>query len=742
MTCTMPSPKHKELVMLKAAVVNTIRKKMSDHGAIESYYNKITGGTGACFLPGTKITVDDGGFKLIEDIQEGDLVLTHKGRLRKVNRVMKRNVEEEIYQIKVTGVPDVLKVTEEHPLYIREMLPKKNPHSHDRIEYESQPKWLKPSEIKNNDVIHAPTYNPGNTTEEIDEETAFMLGIFCAEGFLSGVESPQKEWRGGQYYGVIPNGSLNKKPNNGFQVHFVLHATKDVNLIAAIKKYANRLNIAPKFRKCASSDKTVNVALNYRPFAKFCKKHVGKGARTKRLSSDLMRSTVPIQKAFLAGYLFGDGYINNQEMKNGKIYKRIISSTASEQLAHQLFWMMERCGIISTTRHTKVCGGPQYRERVFDQWKTIISQTQAKKLSSWLNEDFVGKDVRGGRFASAACTYSKISGIKKNHYKGAVYNFAVDEDNTYVANGCTVHNCESVDTAFILQNTPELSFLSQTDQLLMEAEILEYDIDAIWTLGRSYRNEPRAGDGRHLAEFALLEFEARDMDLAELVQFQQKLLCATITTALESNVIDKDHRERLKKYLKTPATIISYTDILKRLNDGGVSINWGDDFSSEIEEMVCLLFDGPVQVTNYPESIKFFNMYRAERAELESNLSLTEYNKRRYTVDCVDFLLPFGGESFGGSRREEDYSTIKTKLRESLMFKRMAQIRSKRSGCSDDMPIPEKILEAAWKPFVSYLELFNLELHPDRVNVIRSGFGLGMGRLIQFLLGKHTISVF
>lgn len=302
--------------------------------------------------------------------------------------------------------------------------------------------------------------------------------------------------------------------------------------------------------------------------------------------------------------------------------------------------------------------------------------------------------------------------------------------------------CENVPTAFILQNTSELSFMSQTDQLLMEAEILEYGIDAIWTLGRSYRNEPRAGDGRHLAEFALLEFEGRDMDLNDLVKFQQKLLCVAIEVALKSNAVCKDHRERLKKYLKTPATIISYTDILKRLNDGGVSVNWGDDFSSEIEEMVCLVFDGPVQVTNYPESIKFFNMYRADRGELERGLSIQEYNKRRYTVDCVDFLLPWAGETFGASRREENYDTLNIKLRESVMFDQMAQIRSTQSGYSEDMEIPEKVLAAAWQPFVPYLELFNPEEHSDRQGVTRSGFGLGMGRLIQFLLGSTSVVVF
>ncbi len=302
--------------------------------------------------------------------------------------------------------------------------------------------------------------------------------------------------------------------------------------------------------------------------------------------------------------------------------------------------------------------------------------------------------------------------------------------------------CENVPTAFILQNTPELSFLSQTDQLLMEAEILEYDIDGIWTLGRSYRNEPRAGDGRHLAEFALLEFEGRDMNLEELVKFQQKLLCATIEVALESPVVSKDHKVRLKKYFKAPAAIISYTDILKRLNDGGVSVNWGDDFSSEIEEMVCLLFDGPVQVTNYPESIKFFNMYRADRDELESDLPLAEYNKRRYTVDCVDFLLPWAGETFGASRREEVYDTLTIKLRESHMFAQMAQIRSTHSGYSDDMDIPEDVMDAAWKPFAPYLELFNPEKYPSRQSVTRSGFGLGMGRLIQFLLGSTAVVTF
>ncbi|MFQ5590615.1 MAG: amino acid--tRNA ligase-related protein [Phycisphaerae bacterium] len=299
--------------------------------------------------------------------------------------------------------------------------------------------------------------------------------------------------------------------------------------------------------------------------------------------------------------------------------------------------------------------------------------------------------------------------------------------------------CENVPTAFILQNAPALAFLSQTDQLLMEAEILEYGLDAVWTLGRSYRNESRAGDGRHLAEFALLEYEARDMDLPKLLNFQQTLLNTVMEVGIQSSIVPAEHKERLKRYLDTPAVVITYTDILKRLNDGGVSIKWGDDFRSDIEEMVCLLFNGPVQVTHYPESIKFFNMYRTDRGRLEEGLPIEVYNRRRYTVDCVDFLLPWAGETFGASRREENYHTLKVKLRESQMFKQMVQLRADKINNGE---VTDEVMEAAWQPFVQYLELFNPEENPARRSVQRSGFGLGMGRLIQFLLGSTQVVPF
>jgi len=301
--------------------------------------------------------------------------------------------------------------------------------------------------------------------------------------------------------------------------------------------------------------------------------------------------------------------------------------------------------------------------------------------------------------------------------------------------------CENVPTAFILQNTPQLAYLSQTDQLLMEAEILQHGLPGVWTLGRSYRNEPKAGDGRHLAEFALLEFESLNFDLKALLLFQQKILNAAISTALQSDCISTEHRRRLEGFLDSPAKIITYTEVVEMLSNRGVSINWGDDFTSNVEEMICVLFEGPVQVTHYPESIKFFNMYRTCREPLKANMPIEEYNENRFTVDCVDLLLPWAGETFGGSRREEDYRTLSIKLRESLMFQQMTKIRADQTNGG---VVNTKVEQASWAPFVSYLNLSSDDKRGCRSHntLIRSGFGLGMGRLIQFLLGSTEIVVF
>jgi aspartyl/asparaginyl-tRNA synthetase len=133
-------------------------------------------------------------------------------------------------------------------------------------------------------------------------------------------------------------------------------------------------------------------------------------------------------------------------------------------------------------------------------------------------------------------------------------------------------------------------------------------------------------------------------------------------------------------------------------------------------------------------------MFRTDRESFAEGVPIEEANERRWTVECVDFLLPWAGETFGASQREEVHQTLVTKLRESLMFKQMVQIRQDyytEQGGELAEKTPDQVEADAFCPFEPYLKLFE-----NNKDVTRSGFGLGMGRLIQFLLGSTNVVSF
>lgn len=74
----------------------------------------IVGGS-PCVPAGSKIKTDKG-YKNIEDVVIGDLVLTHKNRYRPVSRLYQRE-SNHIYHIKFNG-NNTLDITGNHPVYV------------------------------------------------------------------------------------------------------------------------------------------------------------------------------------------------------------------------------------------------------------------------------------------------------------------------------------------------------------------------------------------------------------------------------------------------------------------------------------------------------------------------------------------------------------------------------------------------------------------------------------------------
>ena len=284
-------------------------------------------------------------------------------------------------------------------------------------------------------------------------------------------------------------------------------------------------------------------------------------------------------------------------------------------------------------------------------------------------------------------------------------------------------SCEAIANIFTIEDL-SFSTLRQTAQLDMEALLVESGLTKMFTGGRSFRKELITWDGRHLSDFELFEYEALDMNLAELLQLNNNMLNYLMEQVLSSNLLNREQTKTLQKHYNknTNATAeITYEEAIDMLShscfqvkteEGLRYIQHGDDLNSQAERLITEEF-GIVHVTHYPEEIKFFNMLRSRE----------KYHQG--SVDCADLLLPLAGETIGGSAREYDFDILSEKLNNSLMLKHLNELATEKKWDG-------KVIDV----FNGYLNLFKDNNYP------RSGAGAGLGRIMQFILSSETILPF
>jgi len=301
-------------------------------------------------------------------------------------------------------------------------------------------------------------------------------------------------------------------------------------------------------------------------------------------------------------------------------------------------------------------------------------------------------------------------------------------------------SCEVVDSMFSLDYFGGLAFPRQTGQLFLE-DMVARGFDAVYCEGESLRREAKV-DARHLTEFKLIEIEKKNMSLSELCDFQEKLL-KDIITVIHADLVGGDNVTRLDRTFRLEHPRMTYREAIAVLNRRGFSLSFGDDLDREAEASLCR-YGGhlPLHVTHFPESLKFFNMklYRSDPA----------------VVECVDYILPYAGETFGGSVREPEYDILQRRLYGGTMYghlmKRAREFATMRfeAGAAvraagppplergNQLRLELEDLAAQYQrgienSFLSYLELFK-----DHA-IERAGFGLGVARLLQFVTGLDSI---
>jgi asparaginyl-tRNA synthetase len=257
----------------------------------------------------------------------------------------------------------------------------------------------------------------------------------------------------------------------------------------------------------------------------------------------------------------------------------------------------------------------------------------------------------------------------------------------------TPNACEGTTTLFQTQYFDQVAYLAQSGQLYGEAAAAAFG--KVYCFGPTFRAE-KSKTRRHLMEFWMVEPEIAYAELLDVMQIAEELVFTVITQVLKTRRTELEVLERDIPALEAmvpPFPRITYEEAIARLQEQGISIQFGDDFGSEEETLLAHAFDRPVLVHRYPAAAKAFYMARdSERPDLAL---------------CMDMLAPEGyGEIIGGGQRIHDLEVLRTQIQ--------------------DHQLPEEAFR--W-----YVDLRRYGSVPH------AGFGMGIERVVAWICGLDHV---
>src|SRR5262245_60233541 len=359
---------------------------------------KPKGQLAACFPAGTMLSAINGP-QPIEENREGDFVLTHRGRYRRVTETMRR--ESYLYRLKIDKLPE-MRVTGEHPFFTdqgwidaADLEPKRHfVQIGCCAERAGEPVTIDIAGAQAPEIIYQPniklrggpishSVSPVRAGVQIDEEIAWLLGMYIVEGSIT----------------------------EGRDVRFTLSANE--------QEHADRICAILRDRLWLTASKTLtdyeargsslfNVRVDSEFFALWLQNNFASGIDHKRVPQWMMTADERVQAAFLKGVADGDGTPTNAQ--------QIRITLSNEILVRQIFEIATRLGYYPTLRPDHMPPNANVRS-----WSVAFGPTYNAGMA------------RGG--------FYRVREVELTEEYATVYNFEVEEDHTYVANQVVVHNC-------------------------------------------------------------------------------------------------------------------------------------------------------------------------------------------------------------------------------------------------------------------------------------------------------------
>lgn len=411
----------KELGM--GALALTEHGNVSSHVQLEQACNELgIKPIFGCLPPGAMIHTKDGVSK-IEEISEGDLVWTHKGRLRKVIRKMSRDFSGDMFTFEVGHGNRKVSLTGEHPVLVAD----KN----------GETRWVKAEKLiagyrskrtgieSWNSYAVVPKTSAMSTYPEIEPVTdAFPEKDFYRTDGTDYFGKMVKPWRGwgkplvlderfARFLGLfVAEGSISSAGSGLMTLTF---HEKEKDYSDFCSSFLDDLGIYSRTYH-RPSRKTLETAFCHVPFSQLLARHCGVGQKNRHVPEALFGAPVEVIEAFLRGLTDGDGKWNDDKENLGQL------KTSSIDLAWGVKLLAANIGsfgLVQTIR--SLMDG-----REFEHYGISVNfGTKWKRTLD--SEDFV---------------LVPIKRISSSPWKGTVHNIEVEEDNSYITD-VVLHNCEA-----------------------------------------------------------------------------------------------------------------------------------------------------------------------------------------------------------------------------------------------------------------------------------------------------------
>jgi len=376
-----------------------------------------------CFPTGVTVLTNKG-LKNIESIEIGDLVVTHKGRLRPVTNLMSRQSKT----VKVEGLGHWgLEVTPNHPFLATEIKTIYPP-------YKERKKG---------------NYSTKELTPPHWEDAHNMLG----KHWLALTEYPDLE---------IPEIEYTRRESARGQVfdfsniHFwqivgcwvgdgwIRYSEGKCNLrnrgtvfICSDKNDSKNLEeklIASGIKYGKSMERTtIRFSISSRPLCRWLSDNFSLGSANKSLPTWLLGCSYEIKKAFFDGYMSADGHTSHPSSFLNPV---ISSSTVSKNLAITLRMLGVSLGYSVSL---KLYG----RKRDMANIEGRIVNEKPSYCIRFSMSQRHARIIKSDSIYSSGCV-RKISDCCENQ---VVYDITVAEDESFIADGIVVHNCPNFSAA-------------------------------------------------------------------------------------------------------------------------------------------------------------------------------------------------------------------------------------------------------------------------------------------------------